>query len=99
MAGEKHVPKEAFGVGWLDNSAYNGDYPMCYTRGAGNGVGMATTIREWGWKWGSYHTAVVQFVFCDGHVRGLWRAVDPYVLGLLCVRDDGEVIPDYWSPP
>jgi prepilin-type processing-associated H-X9-DG protein len=108
MVGEKHVQKGNFGYGWSDNSAYNGDYPHSYLRGVQNepvdfnglvGVVMATDINEDRWKWGSYHTAVVQFVFCDGHVKGIWRGLDAHVLELLCVRNDGEVIPDYWSPP
>ncbi len=98
MVGEKHVPIHQFGIGWLDSSAYNGDYLACYTRGAGNGVGLALTLDDPGWKFGSYHTAVVQFVFCDGHVKGLWRGIDANVLFLLTQRDDGQVIPDYWSP-
>lgn len=53
LAGEKHVPKNAFGVGVLDSSTYNGDYPLCFTRSAGMGVGIAQTPDEVTWKWGS----------------------------------------------
>jgi hypothetical protein len=95
MVGEKHVPRDGFGVGWLDSSAYNGDYPASYTRGGGNGVGLAQSQNEISWKFGSYHTAVCQFVMCDGSVRGLFHSIDPYVLGLLAQRNDGQVIPDF----
>src|SRR3954462_4283726 len=91
MAGEKHVPRGQFGTGWLDNSAYNGDYPACYTRGAGQGVGLAQALDDPGWKFGSYHRAVCQFVFCDGHVEGIYHGINPDILGLLTKRDDGEV--------
>jgi hypothetical protein len=93
LAGEKHVPIGQFGQGWLDNSSYNGEYSACYTRGGGNGVGLALAPDDPGWKFGSYHTAVVQFVLCDGSVQSLWRGIDPDILGRLTVRDDNEVIP------
>jgi hypothetical protein len=95
LAGEKHVPRSQFGIGWLDNSTYNGDYPVCYTRGAGNGVGLAQSLDDPGWKFGSYHTAVCLFVFCDGHVEGLAHSINPDVLFLLTQRDDGQMIPNY----
>jgi prepilin-type processing-associated H-X9-DG protein len=95
MAGEKHVPIDQFGIGWLDNSAYNGDYLVCYTRGASTSVGLAQSLDDPGWKFGSYHTAVCQFVFCDGHVEGLYHGIDPGILFLLSQRNDGQVIPNY----
>jgi hypothetical protein len=95
LAGEKHVPKKFYGVGYLDNCTYNGDYPQCYTRGAGEGVGIALDLKEETWKWGSSHLAVCQFVFCDGSVQSILKSIDPEILGLLCIRDDGQVIPPY----
>ena len=95
MAGEKHVPISQFGLGWLDSSAYNGDYPACYTRGASDSVGLARTLDDPGWKFGSYHIAVCQFVFCDGHVEGIYHGIDPNILFLLTQRNDGQTIPSY----
>jgi prepilin-type processing-associated H-X9-DG protein len=95
LAGEKHVPIGYFGVGWLDNSTYNGDYLACYTRGASDSVGLAQSLDDPGWKFGSYHIWVCQFVFCDGHVEGIRHNIDPEILFLLVQRDDGQVIPDY----
>jgi hypothetical protein len=95
LVGEKHVPIKQFGVGNLDSSTYNGDYPTCMTRGAGQGVGLAQSLDDPGWKFGSYHMAVCQFVFCDGSVRGLFHSIDPDVLFLLASRNDGKVIPEY----
>jgi hypothetical protein len=92
--GEKHVPWGKFGVGDLDSSTYNGDYPTCCTRGAGDGVGLAQSWKDPGWMFGSYHTAVCQFVMCDGSVRGLYHNIDPNVLFLLASRNDGGVIPN-----
>jgi prepilin-type processing-associated H-X9-DG protein len=95
MVGEKHVPIDQFGVGPIDSSVYNGDGWISYSRGGGMGIGLAKSYRDQGWMFGSYHTAVCQFVFCDGHVQGLPHGISPDILGLLVNREDGEPIPDY----
>jgi hypothetical protein len=95
LAGEKHVPLQTFGQGWLDSSVYNGEYPVSYLRGGGNGVGLAQYRNENSWKFGSYHTGVCQFVLCDGSVRGLAHYIDPTILGRLCQINDGMVLGDY----
>jgi hypothetical protein len=95
MVGEKHVPIGQFGVGWLDSSAYNGDYPACYTRGACRGVGLAQTLDDPGWKFGSYHIAVVQFVMCDGSVQRVRKDIQDEMLARLTIRNDGQPTPDY----
>jgi hypothetical protein len=97
MVGEKHVPLKQFGVGVLDSCTYNGDYPLCCTRGGGMGIGLATSLTDPYWKFGSYHTAVCQFVFCDGSVQGLPHAITSDTLGLLLCINDGQSIPgDAW---
>jgi hypothetical protein len=95
LVGEKHVPWKHFGEGPLDNSAYNADYFLSHSRPAGPDYPLAQTRTELSPVFGSYHTAVVQFGFCDGSVRPLPRTIDPKVLGLLACRDDGQPIPDY----
>jgi prepilin-type processing-associated H-X9-DG protein len=96
MIGEKHVPPGHFGEGPLDSSVYNGDGWTSYCRGGGAGVGgLAQSLKDPGWKFGSYHTAVCQFVFCDGHVEGLRHGIDPNILGLLLEIGDGQPIPEY----
>jgi prepilin-type processing-associated H-X9-DG protein len=44
---------------------------------------------------GSYHSGVVQFVFCDASVRALTPGIATATLALLSQRDDGQVIPQY----
>lgn len=95
MVGDKHVPMELFRIGPLDNSAYNGDYYLSHARPAGADFPLAQSIRELSPVFGSYHTAGVQFAFCDGSVRILPRSIPPAILGLLATRDDGTPIPNY----
>jgi prepilin-type N-terminal cleavage/methylation domain-containing protein/prepilin-type processing-associated H-X9-DG protein len=44
---------------------------------------------------GSWHTGVCQFVFCDGSVKALSVNIDVNTLQLLAVRNDGKAIPSY----
>jgi prepilin-type processing-associated H-X9-DG protein len=48
----------------------------------------ASTIR-----FGSWHTGVCNFVFCDGSVHSLPVNIDIDVLRRLAVRNDNEPIP------
>ena len=95
LVGEKHVPLNHFREGPLDSSFYNGDYYLSHSRPAGPDFPLAQTNTEISPVFGSYHTAVVQFGFCDGHVQGLYRSISPVTLGLLAEINDGQVIPDY----
>src|SRR5262245_51708104 len=93
MVGEKQVPINMFGVGWLDCSTYNGDYYQCSSRTAS--LGLTTDPRDAGWKFGSLHTHVVQFCFVDGHVQALHDSIPVNTLILLADPHDGQVIPPY----
>lgn len=95
FVGEKHVPRNLWGQGWLDCSTYNGDYYQCSCRPAGPDYPLAKSPDEISWTFGSYHWQTVQFLFGDGRVQVLSVDVDPAILGLLAQRDDGQVIPDY----
>jgi hypothetical protein len=95
LAGEKHVPQGAFGVGGLDSSQYNGDVLTSCTRPAGLDVGLAQTLDDPAWKFGSYHANICQFVFCDGSVHALSVSLDLQILGWLTTRNDGEVLPPF----
>jgi prepilin-type processing-associated H-X9-DG protein len=104
LIGEKHVR-----VGGLgredngDNAYYSGYGYTSAQRSAGwyiDGSGVrqnkplmkstdaASTIR-----FGSWHTGICNFVFCDGSVHSLPVDIDIDVLRNLAVRNDGKVIP------
>jgi hypothetical protein len=95
LAGEKHVPLRTFGVGWLDCSQYNGDNPTCSTRSGGPKYPLALSLSDTGWRFGSYHPQVCQFVFADGAVHPLPVSISPVTLGLLADRADGQPIPPW----
>jgi len=95
LVGEKHVPQGKEGNGWWDCSLYNGDYHACSCRAAGRAYPLTTHPQDTAWKFGSRHTGLVMFCFADGGVRRVPETIDPYVLELLGMRDDGQVIPDY----
>jgi hypothetical protein len=95
LIGEKNVPLNMFGSYPLDCGIYDGHNPVCNTRAAGPSFPLSTSYQDQGWKFGSYHPSICQFVFCDGAVRPIVNSINPYVLGLLAQRNDGQVIPDY----
>ncbi|MBX9579715.1 MAG: DUF1559 domain-containing protein [Gemmataceae bacterium] len=95
LAGEKQVAVGQHGVGWNDCSIYNGDYFQCSTRAASVRIGLTTDPHDGGWKFGSRHTGVVQFVLGDGHVRSLPTTIRPDVLEALTTRHGGEILPDF----
>jgi hypothetical protein len=95
LVGEKNVPPESFGEYAWDCSIYDGHNPPCSTRAAGPGFPLAATRYDTGWKFGSYHPGICQFVLGDGSVRQLPVTINPVTLGLLAHRSDGQVIPDF----
>ena len=103
LAGEKHVPLGLFGklqVG--DGSLYSGAWTSFAGRVAGIEDALAQSPNDmtksvggdawWARKFGSYHTGICQFVFCDGAVRAIRNSIDTTTLRRLAVRNDGEVI-------
>jgi prepilin-type N-terminal cleavage/methylation domain-containing protein/prepilin-type processing-associated H-X9-DG protein len=46
----------------------------------------------WAKKFGSYHSGVCQFVFCDGSVRAIRNSIDEVNLGRLACRYEGQPI-------
>jgi hypothetical protein len=95
LVGEKHVPLDGFGTFPLDCGMYDGHNPVCNTRAAGPGYPLADSMRDPGWKFGSYHPGICQFVYCDGSVHVLRNSISETTLGLLAHKSDGQVIPDY----
>jgi prepilin-type N-terminal cleavage/methylation domain-containing protein/prepilin-type processing-associated H-X9-DG protein len=104
LIGEKHVRRGGLGLASNGDDAYYSGYGYTSAqRSAGwytdsSGVRQnkplmkpddaASTIR-----FGSWHTGVCNFVFCDGSVRPLPVNIDIDVLRLLAVRNDGQPIP------
>jgi prepilin-type N-terminal cleavage/methylation domain-containing protein/prepilin-type processing-associated H-X9-DG protein len=94
LIGEKHVQDGQLGQGNNDCCIYDGSN-ICANRSAGINYPLAQSINDPAWKFGSYHTAVCQFVFADGHVQGLSIGIDPQILELLANIKDGQPIPPY----
>jgi prepilin-type processing-associated H-X9-DG protein len=95
MIGEKHVPIDKAGVGWWDCSIYDGRFHQCSCRAAGQIFPLTTNPHDPYWKFGSRHMQAVQFCFGDGHVRTIPMTINPYVLELLAMKSDGQVIPEF----
>jgi prepilin-type N-terminal cleavage/methylation domain-containing protein/prepilin-type processing-associated H-X9-DG protein len=95
LVGEKHVPAGKEGIGWWDCSLYDGAFYQCSARAAGRVYPLTVNPQDTAWKFGSRHTGVVNFCFADGHVKAIPAMINPYVLELLGMRSDGQVIPDF----
>ena len=95
LVGEKHVPLGFETLYPWDCGLYDGHNPICNTRAAGLAFPIATQREDDGWKFGSRHRHLCQFVFGDGSVHSLKTSIDPLTLGLLAQRNDSQVIPDY----
>jgi prepilin-type processing-associated H-X9-DG protein len=83
-----------------DGAIFNGDYPRSFTRIGGPpsfnlGQGPTDTSGTYHCKFGSWHQGICQFVFADGHVQSLNNSIDMNTLALLCVRNDGQPLPQY----
>ncbi len=95
LIGDKHVQDGQFGQGNNDCCIYDGSNFLCSSRSAGFNYPLAQSINDPAWKFGSYHTAVCQFVFADASVHALSIGIDPQVLELLANIKDGQAIPPY----
>jgi hypothetical protein len=95
LFGEKHVPLDYFGQGGWDCSTYDGDSPGCSGRAGGVAFPLALSLRDSGWKFGSAHPTVVNFVFVDGSVHSISKTLRADILGLLTNIADGQSLPPY----
>jgi len=95
LVGEKHVPRGSETLHPWDCGLYDGHNPVCNTRAAGPAFPLASQRDDAGWKFGSHHPHLCQFVFCDGSVHALRTSIDRLTLGLLAQRNDDQVIPEY----
>jgi prepilin-type N-terminal cleavage/methylation domain-containing protein len=67
--------------------------PTTGTAPAGStGTWRAATDAVWAKKFGSWHTNVCQFVFCDGSVKAISTSIDETSLGYLACRYDSQVV-------
>ena len=104
MMGEKHVRLGELGI---NANIANGDYLSDFCvyaakpaasvgRLAGQNFPLAiSNLDAYNSQFGSWHTGVVQFVFCDGSVRALTTSMSLTTLGLLASRNDGLPIGNY----
>jgi prepilin-type processing-associated H-X9-DG protein len=107
LAGEKHVPAGMLGRAKVgDGPLYSGAWTCFAGRIAGiedplaqgpNDVTPSGGVIDgiYARKFGSWHTGVCQFVFCDGSVHAIRDNIDVLTLRRLAVRNDGEVINSY----
>ncbi len=95
LVGEKQVAPGQEGQANNDCSIYNGQNILCSARGAGLAFPLAVSIQDPSWKYGSWHTGVVQFAFCDGSVHPIPNSTNTTVLEFLANRNDGQTIPPY----
>lgn len=98
--GERHIPPvpegtapemEHYAVG--DTAAIPGDTPHTLFRCTANGLANGPDDPD-RTKFGSAHSGIVQFVFLDGHVRGLRPDIAVSVLKALSTIGGGELVSD-----
>jgi prepilin-type N-terminal cleavage/methylation domain-containing protein/prepilin-type processing-associated H-X9-DG protein len=96
LIGEKHLRPIDLGQGNVDGCIYSASPSGLTFRQAGSAhpLALGPTDSQNG-QFGSWHTAVVNFAFADGHVAALGTSVAGTTLGDLATRAGGEVIPNY----
>ena len=96
MVGEKHLGIADIGNGTYDGCIYSATPSGLSFRQAGPAHPLALTLKDaQNGQFGSWHTGVVNFVFCDAHVASLRTSIPGTTLGFLATRAGGEVIPSY----
>ena len=70
----------------VDSRNLMGDYDGCIALGGG-----PAAVNSCKRMWGSAHPGIIQFVFCDGSVRGINQSIDIYLLGELATIAGGEL--------
>jgi prepilin-type processing-associated H-X9-DG protein len=70
-----------------DSATLLNDYDACTL--------VASDIAQCKYGWGSFHTGVINFVMCDGHVQPINTGISMQVFLGLATIAGGEVIPDF----
>jgi prepilin-type N-terminal cleavage/methylation domain-containing protein/prepilin-type processing-associated H-X9-DG protein len=96
LMGEKHLRPIDLGQGTYDGCIYSATPSGLSFRQAGSAhpLALGPTDLQNG-QFGSWHTGVSNFAFCDGHVEALSTSISGTTLGWLATRQGGEVIPAY----
>jgi prepilin-type N-terminal cleavage/methylation domain-containing protein/prepilin-type processing-associated H-X9-DG protein len=93
MIGEKHVPFNMYGdVNSRDGAAYNGDKATSFVGASATNLPAKGPTDTRTGCFGSSHSGVVQFVFCDGSVKALNNSIQGSVYANLANRLDGNVV-------
>jgi prepilin-type N-terminal cleavage/methylation domain-containing protein/prepilin-type processing-associated H-X9-DG protein len=96
LIGEKHLRPTDVGQGTYDGCVYSATPSGLTFRQAGSAHPLALgPLDGQNGQFGSWHTAVCNFAFSDGHVASLTTSISGTTLGYLATRAGGEVIPDY----
>jgi prepilin-type N-terminal cleavage/methylation domain-containing protein len=96
LVGEKHLRPEDLGNGTYDGCVYSATPSGLTFRQAGPGHLLALTLEDaQNGQFGSWHTGLVLFVFCDGHVVGLPTSTAGSVLSALATRAGNEAVPAF----
>jgi prepilin-type processing-associated H-X9-DG protein len=89
------------GTFWADafnlyslSGAYNQSYSLWNDYDACTNV-PGVDVARCKYGWGSFHSAGINFVFCDGHVRTISTAIDMNVFVAIATIANGEVFPDF----
>jgi prepilin-type N-terminal cleavage/methylation domain-containing protein/prepilin-type processing-associated H-X9-DG protein len=96
LIGEKHLREVDLGDGTVDGCIYSATPSGMSFRqaGAAHPLALGPNDAQNG-QFGSWHTGVVNFAFCDGHVAGLFTSIPGTTLGFLATRAGKEPIPNY----
>jgi len=98
LMGEKHVrPADLGNPEAGDGPIYvsgDGAHWPWTGRKAGTTIPLAISLEDAPiGQFGSWHSGVVQFVFCDGRVKSIPNSTAGSILRLLAARDDGQPTP------
>ena len=93
MFGEKHVPITKFGdLNSKDGAAYNGDKGSSIVGASATNLPSKGPTDPRTGCFGSSHSGVVMFVFCDGSVKAITNSIQGTVYANLANRMDGNVV-------